>query len=105
MTFELIPTGIKVHNEQIAAGFILHQNYPNPFNAETRISFKIPSLATVTVSIFNATGELVEKLYQGIKSAGEHKMTWNARGISSGIYFYKVETDDFTATGKCLLLK
>ncbi|MFQ5824623.1 MAG: right-handed parallel beta-helix repeat-containing protein, partial [bacterium] len=70
--------------------FELAQNYPNPFNPTTTISYYLPQSADVNISIFNITGQLVETLVNERKTAGFHSVIWNASGISSGLYFYKI---------------
>jgi len=77
-------------------------NYPNPFNPETKISFSIVAGTTGILSIYNIKGQLVKS--QKFNS-GNHEFTWNAEEQSSGIYFYKLKTDDYTKTRKMLLLK
>ncbi len=85
--------------------FSLEQNYPNPFNPTTSISYSLKRQEKATLRVFNARGELVSTLVNGVVSAGSHEVTWNAGDLPSGIYFYKLETADFTQTKKMLLVK
>ncbi|MCK9424569.1 MAG: T9SS type A sorting domain-containing protein [Ignavibacteriaceae bacterium] len=85
--------------------FSLEQNYPNPFNPVTTINFAIPEEAKVTLAVFNQLGERVAVLVNEKLEVGNHSATWNAGNLSSGIYFYEIRTDRFTAAKKLLLLK
>jgi len=83
----------------------LSQNYPNPFNAETNIGYVLAEAGNVNLSVYDISGRLVETLVDGHQEAGEHIVTWNGSDVSSGIYFYKVATSDYTATKMMNLLK
>jgi len=89
----------------IPAEFSLIQNYPNPFNPSTTISFSIPEASLVSLKIFNSLGEEIETLVLEELIAGNYKYDWSAEGLSSGIYFYKLQTDNFYETKKMILLK
>ena len=85
-------------------------NYPNPFNPETSISFSIPEVSNVELSIFNIKGQKVKQLVSDQLSAGQHLVIWDGndshnKRVSSGIYFYRLETESKTVTKKMLLLK
>jgi hypothetical protein len=83
----------------------LVQNYPNPFNAETNISFSLAEAGNVSLNIYDITGRLVATLVNGYQEAGEHVVSWDASSVSSGVYFYKLATADYTATKSMNLLK
>ena len=83
----------------------LGQNYPNPFNPITRIEFGMPSPGSVRLDVFNVKGELVANLASGTYGAGFHTVEWNAAGMSSGIYFYRLVTPVSTMTKKMILLR
>ncbi len=91
--------------------FELHQNYPNPFNPETTIEFSLPTPGFATLKIFTVKGEEVTELVAKEFSAGRYKFQWNANGIPSGVYFYRLsmaspgQTAPHTATKKLLLVK
>ena len=90
--------------------FSLSKNYPNPFNPTTSIDFALPTESHVTLQIYNIQGQLVKTLQNGMKSAGNHSLIWNATneaGISvpSGTYFYKINAGEYQATHKMILLK
>jgi len=84
---------------------VLFQNYPNPFNPVTEIKFSIEQTQNVNLSIFNSKGELIQTLIDGKKNKGMHTIDFNASQFNSGIYFYKLTTDEKTETRKMLLLK
>ncbi len=95
---------------QTEDGLQLSQNYPNPFNPTTEISFSLPQSSFVTVRVYNVAGQQVAILTEGMLQAGQHTVVWDSRDISgtpvsSGIYFYRLETDKETITKKMLLLK
>jgi len=90
--------------------FGLAQNYPNPFNASTSISFSIATPGEVNLSIFDLLGRKVNTLESGFMPAGQHSLVWNgtdASGkiVSSGVYFYRLQSADGNETRRMLLLK
>ncbi|MEA3296728.1 MAG: PKD domain-containing protein [candidate division Zixibacteria bacterium] len=85
--------------------FGLSQNYPNPFNPVTEISFSLPSESHVKLVVYNIVGQRVTVLANREFVAGNHTVTWNASGVSSGIYLYRLTTSDFTDTKKMVLMK
>ena len=92
--------------EQIPNYFTLEQNYPNPFNPGTTIKFSIPHSTFVTIKVYNALGEEVNTLISDEKfPAGNYSYNWYPKGLTSGIYFYKIDAGNFSAVKKGLLLK
>jgi hypothetical protein len=89
----------------IPAEFSLSQNYPNPFNPNTIISFAIPKEEETTLTVFDVLGRQVEVLLHEIKSPGYYNISFNAGGLPSGIYFYKIDSGSFTSTMKMILLR
>jgi len=85
--------------------YVLYQNYPNPFNPTTTITFGIPVKTHVVLSVFNAVGEEVAQLYNGEKEAGRYTSEFDASGLPSGIYFYRLQAGSFVETKKMILLK
>jgi len=83
----------------------LAQNYPNPFNANTNISFSLAEAGNVNLSVYDITGRLVVTLVDGQMDAGSHVVAWDASSVSSGVYFYKLATAEFSATKSMNLLK
>ena len=90
---------------KLANQFILNQNYPNPFNPSTAITYSIPSTSKVTLTIYNVLGKLITTLVNTEQEAGTYSVNFNADGLSSGMYFYKIQSDKFVKTNKMLLLK
>jgi len=86
-------------------GYLLSQNYPNPFNPLTEISLSLPAAAVVRLEVFNIVGQKVTTLHSGALDAGDHVFSWDARDMSSGVYFYKLTAPDFSASRKMVLLK
>ncbi len=91
--------------------FVLHNNYPNPFNPITTIKFELPKSTNVKLAIYNIIGNLVKMLYNDKQlESGYYSINWdgkdeNGKVVSSGVYFYKMETEDFIETKKMILLK
>ena len=85
--------------------FALYQNYPNPFNPSTKIKFALPVKTNLTLSVYNTLGEKVAEIFNGEMEEGYHEMMFNASGLSSGIYFYKIESENFNAAKKMTLIK
>lgn len=95
-----------IHNfYNIPNEYSLFQNYPNPFNPSTVISFGIPKAGNVKLIVYDNLGREVEILVDDFKSAGAYDISFDASSLASGIYFYKLETQDFTETKKMLLIK
>lgn len=84
---------------------ILNQNYPNPFNKETTISYQLPKSSIVTLSIYNTQGQILKTLVNQHQNPGFHNIQWDASNLNSGIYFYRIHTDDFVSIKKCFLVK
>ena len=104
------PTGVEVEESKDIASFSLEQNFPNPFNPETVIRYSLLRASEVRVSIYNILGQKVRTLVDGRETAGQKSIIWdgkNERGeeVSSGIYFYRLEAEEFVQTKKMLLLK
>jgi hypothetical protein len=85
--------------------FTLKQNYPNPFNPSTNIVYSIPESGMVRLTVFNALGQNVSTLVSEQQSAGSYSYQFQAQGIPSGIYFYKLESNGQVRTNKMLLIK
>ncbi len=85
--------------------YILEQNYPNPFNPTTVISYSIPKSSHVTVKVFDVLGNLISTLVNENQEANSYKVNFDASKLSNGIYFYKIQANDFSAVKKMLLLK
>lgn len=85
--------------------FALKQNYPNPFNPTTEISFDVPKESRVKLSVYNALGQKVADLLNEKLSAGTHRVRFDGSKLTSGIYFYKMQSAGFTSIKKMILMK
>ena len=92
-------------NIELPSKFELSQNYPNPFNPNTVIAYSLPKASHVSLRVFNALGQEVSALVNGLVEAGNHKVVFNASQFSSGIYYYRLEADGLTLMKKMMLLK
>ncbi len=90
---------------ELPARFLLGQNFPNPFNPSTTISFTLPSRTALTLHVYDATGRVVTTLASGTFDAGEHSLQWNAAGVASGVYFYRLRAGNTVETRKLTLVK
>ncbi len=97
--------GIQQISTTVPDKFYLEQNYPNPFNPNTVISFQLPAAGFVKLKVFDLLGREVANLVNENLSAGSYKYDFNASSLPSGIYFYKLETDNFSETRKMVLVK
>jgi len=98
-------TGVKETVELAPRAFLLAQNYPNPFNPSTTIEFSLPRASRVTLKVFSELGEEIATLLAGRREAGNHSVAWNANGLPSGIYFYRLEGEGFVETKKLVLMR
>lgn len=98
-------TSVEDNNSEIPQNFSLGQNYPNPFNPSTTIRFSIPAVSYVTLEVFNALGEKVSTLVSENLNVGTYKYDWNAESLTSGIYFYRLSSENFIESKKMILLK
>lgn len=102
-----LPTGVKDQGVNLSS-FDLYQNFPNPFNPSTVISYSIPSGAQVNLTVYNSVGQQVAVLVNGYQSAGAHSVVFNSSvlsGISSGVYYYRLNAGNINKTLKMLLIK
>jgi hypothetical protein len=83
----------------------LSQNYPNPFNPTTNIEFTLNQASNVTLEVFNITGQKVATLVQDRMPAGSHQQRFDASGLASGIYMYRLQTGQYTMTRQMILIK
>jgi hypothetical protein len=89
----------------VPSNFVLNQNYPNPFNPTTDIEYSIPMKANVSLKVFNVLGQEVATLFEGVQNAGSYSATFDAKDLSSGIYFYRLQSENFSITKKLVLMK
>jgi hypothetical protein len=92
-------------NNSSPQNYNLSQNFPNPFNPSTRIRFDIPVSGNIRLKIFNSIGKEVETLIKENLAAGSYEVKWFGEGYASGIYFYRLEANEYVETRKMLLMK
>ncbi len=98
------PTSIE-DEKTFVDNYYLAQNHPNPFNPSTKINFGLKKSGNVEITVYNILGNKVATLVNGYKSAGNHSVSFSANNLSSGIYFYKIVTNEFVQTKKMILEK
>jgi hypothetical protein len=86
-------------------GYVLAQNYPNPFNPSTTIKFELRRSSEVELSVFDMLGREVSVLVNETREAGVHEVKFDASGLSSGMYFYRLQAGDFVQSRKLLLIR
>ncbi len=96
--------------ELIPETYSLHNNYPNPFNPSTTISFSIPKVSEIELSVINILGQVVRTLHDGQITAGNHEVVWDGKNesgsqVASGVYFYRLKADGFEDSKKMVMLK
>ncbi len=104
-TTKMILTGVKQDNREIPVNFSLSQNYPNPFNPTTNIKYSITQSGKVTLAIFNILGQKVATLVNEVQKPGNYIVSFDASKLASGVYIYRIQTDNFTQSKKMTLLK
>jgi poly(3-hydroxybutyrate) depolymerase len=85
--------------------FQLYQNYPNPFNPATRIKYQLAKSSHVELKIYNLAGQEIATLVNELQAAGEYDVTWQSKGLPSGVYFYRLQAGGFSETKKLILQK
>jgi hypothetical protein len=85
--------------------YYLFQNYPNPFNGKTAISYSISDETNVIIEVYNILGQKVATLINEVKSAGDHSIIFDAKDLDSGIYFYRLTTENHTQSNSMVLLR
>jgi len=97
---------VNVSAGQLPNGFVLNQNYPNPFNPSTQIQFGFNDNTRATLTVYNVLGQKVASLFDGVAQAGQlYNITFNGDNFASGIYYYKLQSDNHTQIKKMLLMK
>jgi hypothetical protein len=101
----LTGTVTSIQEEKLPSVFALFQNYPNPFNPSTTITYQLSKRSTVSLDIFDAAGRKVANLAAGAKPAGTYHVQFDGSSLPSGVYFYRLQTQDNVQTKKLILLK
>lgn len=97
--------GIQNISTEIPSAYSLNQNFPNPFNPTTKIRFDIAKFDDVNITVYDVLGRNVTTLVNEKLNPGSYEVNWDATGFTSGVYFYKMETPDFSKTMKMILMK
>ncbi len=100
-----IVNGIEQIGSELPSSYELGQNYPNPFNPSTMINFSIPESGLVTLKVFNVLGQEIAELVNDVKSAGNYEVSFDASNLTTGMYIYKIQTGNYSATKKMMLVK
>lgn len=103
-------TRIDPMESQLPSQYSLEQNYPNPFNPQTTIEYQLPTTTTVKMTVFDASGRRIKTIVSDRLSSGVHHTTWDGtndqgKSMSAGIYFYRLQTADYSITKKMMLIK
>jgi hypothetical protein len=99
------PSGVVEMHGATPDNYVLKQNYPNPFNPTTTIEYAIPQSGQVSLKVFNTIGQEVATLFDGFQNAGPYQAKFDGSNLSSGIYLYKLQTENVTLTKKFVLMK
>jgi hypothetical protein len=100
------PTAVEVETSQRIDQYQLNQNYPNPFNPATRISYQLHKSSHIHLAVYDLLGKEIAVLASGKHEAGYYEVSWDATNVASGVYFYRLMSDDnFTQMRKLILLK
>ncbi|WKZ69062.1 MAG: T9SS type A sorting domain-containing protein [Melioribacteraceae bacterium] len=94
-----------VRDEETPTEFALYQNYPNPFNPSTRIKYQVANTAKVNLIVYDILGREIATLVNEIKPVGTHEVEFDASELPSGIFFYRLQSGDFTQTKKMMVIK
>lgn len=94
-----------IAGQDLPTDYLLSQNYPNPFNPVTTIQFALPESSEVSVAVYDVLGRMVSRLVQGTLSAGTHEVQFDAAGLPSGTYLYRLETPQTSVTRHMVLMK
>lgn len=99
-----LPTDVRL-SEAVPAEFALKQNYPNPFNPSTTIRYQVAGQGFVSIKLYNLLGQQVATLVSEEKAPGTYELRWDAEGIPSGVYLYRMQSGTFSETRRMVLLK
>lgn len=94
-----------IEQAKLPETFALFPNFPNPFNSRTTIEFALPKSAFVTLNVYNLRGEQLTTLVAEQRLAGIHRFNWDAEGLASGVYLYRLEAEEFVQTRKLILMR
>jgi hypothetical protein len=92
-------------NNGLPSTYKVYQNYPNPFNPSTTIRYDLPDQSDVKITVFNMLGQNVQEVVRTNQTAGIYEYVFNGSGLTSGVYFYRIQTNTFTDTKRMVLVK
>ncbi len=98
------PTGVEATVSTLPSMYQLKQNFPNPFNPSTQIQYSIPHNGYVSLKVYNLLGQEVATLFNGVQKTGNYTATFDGSRLSSGVYFYRLQSDKFAGTKKLVLI-
>lgn len=99
------PVSVNQTSSEIPSGYVLEQNYPNPFNSSTVIKFRLPESVSVSINIYDMNGKEINNPLNGFLQPGNYEIKLTYEILSSGVYFYKMQTEEFSAVKSMLLIK
>ena len=102
-----VQANVSVANEELGlpTDYALHQNYPNPFNPTTTITFDVPAVSDINVAVYDLLGRQVRTLVNTTKEAGRHQVSFDASGLTSGLYIVRMRTGDRVFERSVVLMK
>ena len=104
--FSVVVSNEKPENQtETPEEFITAYSYPNPFNPSTTIHYNLPQSSIIKITVLNTIGQVTGEFHQGYKEKGSHEFLFDASGLTSGLYFYLIDTDYGTVSGKMLFMK
>ena len=95
----------ELYADLMPSHFALYPNYPNPFNPTTKITFSLPQIVKVNLIIYDVRGKRVINLVDEVLPAGHYEVAFEGAGLSSGVYFYRIQAGQFVQSRKMLLIK
>ena len=102
---ENIDNLVLIEENLIPKRYELSQNYPNPFNPSTTIKYQIPNSGKVTLTLYNVLGREIKTILNSYQNAGQYEIKFDASGLPSGVYFYKLTSGSFSDLKKLILVK
>jgi hypothetical protein len=99
------PVGVEQQQPNVPGEYTLDQNYPNPFNPSTQINYTVPQRGYLSLKVFNVLGQQVSTLFDGVRQAGSYVATFDGSKLASGVYFYRLQSNNVTITKKLVLMK
>ena len=103
--YSFIPTSVEDENSVLPSEYLLNQNYPNPFNPSTKISFSLPKATNVRLQLYDLLGRCIDIIVDKYYNAGKYTIDYDGSMLASGIYFYRLDTEEFTTVKKMSVVK